>query len=172
MLLLPTASGDAEVGEAGGAVLADEDVGRLDVAVDDARAVRGLDRTGQLYAGPQHLFDGEPLPLGPGREVGRRVVLHDEVGAAVGKRLAAEDLDDVGVVGELGHGVGLVDELPQDRRGEALALEDLDGHGHPRLLLLVEEDVGIAAGTQGLAVDEPGDLRGRTGCCFGHSETS
>ena len=84
--------GDAEVGEAGLAVLADQDVGRLDVAVDDAGPVRGLDRARELDAGAQHLLDGHPLGPRPHREVRRRVVLHDEVGAAVGGLLGAEDL--------------------------------------------------------------------------------
>ena len=55
--------GDAEVGEARLAVLADQHVGRLDVAVDDAGPVGGLDRAGELDAGAQHLLDREALAL-------------------------------------------------------------------------------------------------------------
>ena len=54
-------AGDAEVGEARRAVLADQHVGGLDVAVDDAGPVGGLDRAGQLDARAQDLLDGEPL---------------------------------------------------------------------------------------------------------------
>ena len=164
-----TATGDAEVGEARGAVLADQDVGGLDVAVRDAGAVRGLDGAGQLDADAQHLLDGEPLRPGPHRHVRRRVVLHDEVGAAVGGGLGAEHLDDVGVVGELGHGVGLVGELAPDRRGQALALEHLDRDVHPRHLLLVEEHVGVAARPDRLDVDQARDLGRRRGA---HAPTS
>ncbi len=87
-----TATGDAEVGEPGSAVGADEHVGRLDVAVGDVRPVGGLDGARELDAGAQHLLDGEALGARPHREVGRRVVLHDEVGPAVVGRAGAEDL--------------------------------------------------------------------------------
>lgn len=49
---------------------------------------------------------------------------------------------------------GLLDGL-----GQALGLEDLDRDLHPRHLLLVEEDVGIAARPQRLDVVEPGQVR-------------
>jgi hypothetical protein len=45
---------DAEVEELGLAPLAEEHVGRLDVAMDDAFSVRGIERVRQL---PAHLED-------------------------------------------------------------------------------------------------------------------
>src|SRR5580765_7114195 len=84
-------AGDAEVGEPGGAVLADQDVGRLDVAVDDPGPVRRLDGARELDAGAEHLLDGEPLRAGSGGEVRRRVVLHHQVRAAVAGGVGPED---------------------------------------------------------------------------------
>ena len=160
--LAGAATGDAEVGQARGAVGADEDVGRLDVAVRDVGAVRRLDGTRELDAGAQDVLDGEALGPGPHRQVGRRVVLHDEVGPAVVGRTGTEDLHDVRVVAQGGHGVGLLDELLAQRVGQALGLEHLDRDRHAGALLLVEEDVGVTAGAERLDEDEARDLRGRT----------
>ena len=163
-------AGDAEVGEARSAVLADQHIGGLDVAVDDPGPVCGLDGARELDPGPEHLLDREPILARAHREVRRRVVLHHQVGATIAGLLGPEHLDDVGMVGELGHRVGLFDELPTDRRREAIALEHLDGNVHPRRLLLVEIDVGIAAGPERLDVHQPGDVRRRRRRA--HSSTS
>jgi hypothetical protein len=165
-----TAAGDAEVGEAGRSVAAHEDVGRLDVAMDDPGLVGGFDGAGQLDPGAEDLVDGERLEPGAPGEVRRRVVLHDEVRAAVGRGATAEDLDDVGVVAEGRHGVGLLGELAAQRVGEALGAQDLDGDRHPRRLLLVEVDVGVPTGAEWLDVDQPRQLRRAGGlqsthCC-------
>ena len=50
--------GDAEVGDQGGAVL-EQDVLRLDVAVDDALAVRVVERRGHLAREPERLVHRE-----------------------------------------------------------------------------------------------------------------
>jgi hypothetical protein len=50
---------DAEVGDLGRALLVDEDVLRLDVAVHDAAGVRGAERAGDLDRVGDRLVDGE-----------------------------------------------------------------------------------------------------------------
>ncbi|GAA1558000.1 hypothetical protein GCM10009678_46220 [Actinomadura kijaniata] len=75
--------GDAEVGQRGLAVPGDQDVLRLDVAVQHVGLVRGGQRARHLDADPQHLGDRQrALPL---QAVGERAVLevlHRDVGAA------------------------------------------------------------------------------------------
>jgi len=74
--------GDAEVGQIGVAVVIEQDVGRLHVAVDDAVAVGQRERGGHLIQQAAH-----PLRR-PGRAVQRRPevaaaqVAHDQVGTA------------------------------------------------------------------------------------------
>jgi hypothetical protein len=166
------AAGDAEVGQPRRAVAADEDVGRLDVVVDDAGLVGGLDGAGQLDAGTQHLVNGQRREPGPAGEVRRRVVLHDEVRAAVRRGAAAEDLDDVGVVAERRHGVRLLGELASYGVGEAFGSQDLDRHRHPGRLLLVEVDVGVPAGPERLHVDQARQLWGAGGLQPAHARAS
>ncbi len=68
-------AGDAEVRDLGGAVLAEQDVARLDVPVDHARGVRHGQRGGHLGADPGGLLRGHRSPVveqrgeTPGREV-------------------------------------------------------------------------------------------------------
>ena len=80
---LVQAAGDAEVGERRLGVDRDQDVAGLDVAVHDARAVRGLDGAGQLDAGADRVLDRHRVGAHPHAEVGRRAVPHHEVGPAV-----------------------------------------------------------------------------------------
>lgn len=127
--------------------------------MDDAGPVRRLHRAGQLDTRREDPLDAEPLGTRAGGQVGRRVVLHDEVGAPVLGRARPEDLDDEGVVGQVGHRVGLVDELPLQGVGEALALEHLDRDRHARHVLLVEVDVCVAAGAQRLDVGQARQVR-------------
>ena len=88
---------DAEVGDPGGAVVADEDVAGLDVAVHDAGLVRGGEGGGHLAADPGHLRRRERAGRSAGRPGSGREVLHDEAGAA----LVVHDVEDR-------HGVGVV----------------------------------------------------------------
>jgi hypothetical protein len=53
-------AGDAEVGDLGRALLVDQDVLRLDVAVDDAARVRGAERAGDLDRVGDRLVDRQP----------------------------------------------------------------------------------------------------------------
>ncbi len=113
--------GDAEVGEHDPAVVGDQHVGRLHVAVQDALAVRGA----------QHVEHGEPDLGGAARL--QQAVLPDDLG----ERLALDELhDDPGPVVlldhvEHGHGAGVAD--PRDRLGLAQRPGD-----QPPLLLLVD----------------------------------
>ena len=99
--LLGHRAGDAEVGDLGGALLVDQDVLGLDVAVDDVALVRGAERARDLDRVGDRLGHGQPPE--PADAVLERLaldVLEDDVRAAV--VLAGVDhADDVRVV-ELG----------------------------------------------------------------------
>ena len=97
----------AEVGDLGRTVAGQEDVRRLDVAVDDPPAMGHVHGPGQRLDDPRRVLDGLRFagdPLGQAasleelqREIRQAVVLAD-----------LEDLDDVGVVdGSDGAGLGL-----------------------------------------------------------------
>ena len=101
--------GQTEVQDLRVAATADEDVRRLDVAVDDAGVVRGVERIGDFDAERQHRVQRQAAALGDSllqRDAFQ--VLHDDEGAAV---LLADVVNraDVGVV--------------QRRRGSGLAAE-------------------------------------------------
>src|SRR5918995_201985 len=103
---------DAEVGDLGGALLVDEDVLGLDVAVDDVAGVGGPQRAGDLDGVRDRLVDRQP-PHPPDALLQRLPldVLEDDVGRAI--LLAGVDhADDVRVV-ELGDGAGLAAEALQ-----------------------------------------------------------
>ena len=93
---LGAGAGEAEVGDARDAVLAEEDVVGFEVAVDHAGAVsRGEALTGGDEAGEHGLPRGSVLAE-PGAERATLDVLHGDEGVAL---VLAElvDLDDVGV---------------------------------------------------------------------------
>ena len=162
-------AGDAEVGDAHAPVGADEDVVRLDVAVDDAGAVRRR----QAGAGLQeHRDDLRPASraLGQPARHGRAL---DELHGQVHRALVEIGLvqgDDVGVdelgqrarlaqgarVGRLGAGLG----------GGRLAAHDLQGHPAVELRVVGGVDDAHAAGAQGVEDDvapdpPPGGEHGR-----------
>ena len=162
--------GDAEVGDLHLAVGADQDVGRLDVAVHEPGLVGEVERGGHLAGDLRRLLGGDPA-VGA-QDVGERAavdVLHgDEVGAGVlapvvdaddvrvaevGRRLrlAPEALDEVGVDGELGE-------------------QHLDGDLAVEQAVAPEEHVGHAAAPDALAqlvaiVDDRRSVVGRH-CCL------
>ncbi len=105
----------------------DHDVGRLEVAVDDAAAVAGLDRG--AHRGEQPGGAGRGQRPG-GERVGQRrpvELLHHQVGAGVGILAVVEDLDHVGVA-DVGGGLGLGGEAAAAGRGVLLGEQPLERH--------------------------------------------
>ena len=145
---------DAEVGHLGAALVGEQHVLRLDVAVDDAAAVRRLERPRDLQPELDHRRDGQrALTRDELLEVLAADVLEDDVRpptvlAAVddrddvrvrelgdGARLAAEALERLGVLREL-----LVEDLQRDRPLEQPVVRAVDGRhaaGADQLLQLV-----------------------------------
>ena len=129
--------GDAEVGEQGGvraagaerALHVEQDVLRLDVAVDDPGGVRGGEPVGDVRDDRDRRLGGEPaLPVEPGAQVRAADQVHDEREVvAVDDEVA--DADHVGVV-EAEQGGALLDEAADELLvgGEVLA-QQLDGDG-------------------------------------------
>jgi hypothetical protein len=120
--------GEAEVGHLRLSIAVEEDVLRLEVAVDQAGVVGG----GEAAAGSNELLED----VGPGARSGaqplaERVslqVLHGDEQAAVGGAHVV-DGDDVRV-GGAGQGAGLAQESLAQARGRAAAGADqLEGHG-------------------------------------------
>ena len=68
----------------------DEEIRRLDVAMDDAACVGGLERHGNLHAEVHHLFDGKRAVFDPLLHRPPLEQLHDDEGPAV---LLAELVD-------------------------------------------------------------------------------
>jgi hypothetical protein len=96
--------GDAEVGEhrAAGPVL-DQDVARLDVAVDDALAVREVERRGDLAADAHHLGERASSLLADDRAQVRPLdQVHQDERAELGIDVDVVDAHDVRVL-QLGH---------------------------------------------------------------------
>ena len=161
----------AEVHDLHRAVLVDEDVGGLDVAVHDA----GLVRVGQPG---QDLHDDRHLPVvGHRRRRSHRLLevlpleqLHGDVGRAVGVGAEVEDRDHVGV-GHLRHGLGFPREA-LDQLGVVgnLRHHDLEGHvaledgvvgevHHSHRALADRPDDLVLADASGQLLDEGGGLR-------------
>jgi hypothetical protein len=133
----------------------EQDVGRLDVAVQHARAVGRLDGAPDLHGDAQHLGDRDALAPVPLAER-RRAELHDEVRAAVGGHAGLVDREDRGVPAELRHEVRLgLEHLPH-LVVDDLAEHDLDSDLPTRHVLLIEEHVSETAGSQDMDVGESG----------------
>src|SRR5262249_24847237 len=126
---------DAEIHQLHAAGARHHDVGRLDVAVDDAAVMRVIERARDLHGDDRGDVEGEPAaPLEEVVEVDALHVLHhDEQRAPL--LVEVVDVDDVFVL-ELGEGQRLPlepdDELRVDRHGR---LERLDGDGAVQRLL-------------------------------------
>ena len=130
------ALGDPEVGQQDPAVGGDEDVARLDVAVDEAGVVGGVERRRDARADVDRQLGAQPgLHVEQLAQALAVDELHDDGLAA----LVLEDVvdgDDVRV-GQPGHGDGLTAEtLGDDRVGGQARLEPLEGD------LAIERDVG------------------------------
>jgi hypothetical protein len=113
------------------AVVADHDVRRFDVAVDDAALMRVGQRIAHMRGDRHRVLGVQPLLLGehPGHIRALDELHHDVEQAACGLAKVI-DADDAGVA-ELGHGAGLVLEA-LGKAGVRLLQpvgEDLDGDG-------------------------------------------
>ena len=127
---------DAEVGKLHLALGGQQQIARLDVAMDDAAVVGVAEGLGQLDADPQHFAPGEDPPAA---QLGFEAVAGDQfhgVEEVVALLAEAEEADDMGMV-ELAEGldlrleavaeVGLMDErFGQQLDGGRLAAFDVD----------------------------------------------
>src|SRR5690606_2064054 len=137
--VLLEAARDAEVRHLRAPLAVDEDVLRLDVAVDDPLGVRGGERAADLDRVGDGLLDRQP-PAAADALLQRLAldVLEDDVGVAV-VLAGVDDGDDVRVR-EAGGGAGLAPEaLELVRLRRDVAVEQLDRH--PPLQRLVEGPV-------------------------------
>ncbi|MCY1302013.1 hypothetical protein D9M70_516510 [compost metagenome] len=134
--------GDAEVGEHGRAVIAEEDVGRLDVTVHQALVVDHGQGAGDLPDNAQCLAGLQDLAL-VAAEVAAGQELHGQVMAPIGQAVDGVDGDD-GRVMQGGDHARLLDEA----RGEGLVIQLVqDFHRHLAVegFLGREVDLGHAA---------------------------
>jgi len=122
-------AGEAEVGELGAPILGEEDIGGLDVAVDDALAVRELQGIANLAGDGEGLLGIESGPAQDAAEVGAVHVFHDEIEVALAGLAEVVHGDDAAML-ELGEGAGFA-----LKAGEEIAVggefggEELDGDG-------------------------------------------
>ena len=156
-------AGDPEVGDVDPAVAADEDVRRLDVAVDDAAVVGDLEGAGDVGGDAGGLARGEGPVLAQDRgEVLALDELHDDVRARRvfaevehgddvrvaerrrGPRLVAEAREEVGVLAELGP-----QELDRHVALELRVARPVD-RGHAALAEQLEQAVASAEGAPDL----------------------
>ena len=133
---LPDRLGQAPVDDQGLAILADDDVGRLDVAVDHAAGVGVLDGVADVDEPTQERPQGERAPAG--------VVFHHRIGVEGGDGVLE------GVAADEPHGVV--------GTATAIAAEAVDRHD-PRMFeasgdLGFEDEPGAAGGIIGVAVED------------------
>ena len=138
------ALGQAEVGEEGGAAL-DQDVGGLDVAVDEPHAVRGVERRGDLAADVDRPVRAQAaLAAQHGGEVGALDVLHREVEQPV-LLAGVVDRDDVRVLQRGGDPRLAVEALAEPGGLGELRGDDLDGRAAAQVDVLGPVDQAHAA---------------------------
>ena len=127
------------------ALRADDHVGRLEVAVDDAGGVR---RAQAPPGGDEDVADGAPAPRRFGEPRGQGLTLDELHGDedVVTLRPDVVDGDDVRVV-EARQRLGLAQHAGAGarRRGLAIGTDELEGHGAPELRIQGGEDLPHAA---------------------------
>jgi len=127
--------GDSEVQEPGHSILGDQNVARLEVAMNHQILVRVLhgraDTEEQLQAGTSRelvqaaiLVDRNALH-----------VIHHQVGQPVLSAAAIQQLHDIGVV-QRGEGLPLVPKAMNDFGGVEAGPQHFDGHAHTELLVV------------------------------------
>jgi len=154
--------GDAEVEELQVAVVLEQDVGRLEVPVDEAPLVHDLQRRAQLGGNPEALLEAEGLVLDDPVEGASLEVLHRDVRRPI-ELVVFEDGRDVRMV-ELGGVLGLAVEAliglwvdlgvgPEDLQGDRSpelrihsAIHLAEGPFTEAVLLRVEFEVGESHG--------------------------
>jgi hypothetical protein len=161
--------GDAEIAEVGLAVAVEEDVGRLEIAVDDALGVGGVQRLADAGQDLGRFGRGQGAGADAPHQRSAAHVAHHQERLAV---LLAEivDRDDRRVL-ERGDGAGLALEAGAERGiVEQFARQDLDRHFAVEVRVVAEVDGGHAAASDLVAGDFFGDrLRFRI---FGHAMLS
>jgi hypothetical protein len=148
--------GDAEVGELWLAVLGEQDVRWLDVAVQGSAPVCGLQGTRHLHPHVQGVSpaDGSAvLDLGVQGTV--RVILHHDVRPSGGGRADLEDADDVRVSGKFAHRDLLADESLEIIRLEVCG-QDLYRHRSIQRALHTAVNDAETAASDLLRILEPG----------------
>ncbi len=140
--------GDAEVDDFRGrrAVLeGDEDVGGLEIAMDDAFLMGVLNGHADLGKDGEAVGDGESVGGAEGGDGRASDVLHDEVRMAGGHHAAVVDAGDIGVLHE-GEGLAFGLETREDAAGVHAGLDEFDGDVPMQGgLLFGEEDGAVAA---------------------------
>lgn len=140
--------GDAEVEEPGFAFAGDEDVGGLEVGVDDEMTVGVVDGVDDFEEEVDALLEGEAAKVAELVDGETVDELHDDVVEAFGGGSAIEEADDAGVV-ERGEDAAFLGESGGRAGGEEVGVEDFDGDALGELLdSLAEIDGSHAAGTE------------------------
>ncbi len=157
-----------EVEDADPAVAPHHDVGRLEVAVHQLRAVRGGQRAGGVAEDAQDLADGARLLLDPGLDRAPVDELHGDEDA-VAEAADVVDGDDVGVA-DAGQRLGLAQQAQPGDLGilvGVLRLQQLDGDRPVQLgIARAIDDAHAAAGDAALddvAADRLAGLDDRRG---------
>ena len=155
----------AEVGDLGPPVAVEQDVGGLQVAVDDAPPMGVVNRPGHLLDQPGSLARRQWAVLDLGREAVALDEAHREV---VLPRVFAHFVDrhDAGMI-ELGRGLGFgAEPLNLPRRRQPAGQDHLQGdEAVERLLPRLEDDAHAALGNlpDQLIIPEAGHFFGRHG---------
>ncbi len=140
---------EPEVHEDGAAVRREDDVRRLDVAVDDEPGVGVGQGVGHGRRDPGRLRPGRAVIPQPPAEVGAVEEIRDDVDLSP-VQADVMDRHDAGVA-QLGEPARLLEELLRlGLRHFGAASEDLDGHGPVELRVVAEVHRAEAAGPQGV----------------------
>ena len=137
--------GDAEVDQAGAAVLAEDDVGGFDVAVDDVLLFEAAQGAGEVLSDADGGEVGEAVGLDEGVEGWAGDVLHDD-DDPVGDLVDVVHLNDVGVV-EVGEEGGLAAEAGAGADAAGV-FDDLEGDAAVELDLNGLPDLSLSAAAE------------------------